>query len=60
VHEYVRILELWPRKQFLPHAGHLFRGSLRRRLRPGHGGAAPDKSLVYGGYWDGVRVEGGA
>jgi L-alanine-DL-glutamate epimerase-like enolase superfamily enzyme len=21
--------------------------------------AAPDASLVYGGYWDGVRVDGG-
>jgi L-alanine-DL-glutamate epimerase-like enolase superfamily enzyme len=59
VHEYVRILELWPHGQMLPHAGHLFAAHCVAAFGLGMAEAAPDASLVYGGYWDGVRVEGG-
>jgi L-alanine-DL-glutamate epimerase-like enolase superfamily enzyme len=62
VDEYVRILHLysaWPRQQFLPHAGHLFNAHCVAGLGLGMAEAAPDSSLVYGGYWDGVRVDGG-
>lgn len=62
VAEYVRILELygaWPRKQFLPHAGHLFNAHCVAGLGLGMAEAAADASLVYGGYWDGVRIDGG-
>ena len=61
VAEYVRILELysaWPRKQFMPHAGHLFAAHCVAGLGLGMAEAAPDATLVYGGYWDGVRVDG--
>ena len=57
--EYVRILELWPRTQFLPHAGHLFNAHCVAAFGLGMAEAAPDASLIYGGYWDGVRVEAG-
>jgi L-alanine-DL-glutamate epimerase-like enolase superfamily enzyme len=57
--EYVRILELWPRKHLLPHAGHLFAAHCVAALGLGRAEAAPDSSLVYGGYWDGVRVHAG-
>ena len=62
VAEYVRILELysaWPRRQFMPHAGHLFAAHCVAGLGLGMAEAAPDATLVYGGYWDGVRVERG-
>jgi D(-)-tartrate dehydratase len=59
VHEYARMLELWPRKQFMPHAGHLFNAHCVAGLGLGMAEAAPDASLVYGGYWDGVRIDGG-
>jgi L-alanine-DL-glutamate epimerase-like enolase superfamily enzyme len=59
VDEYVRMLELWPRKQFMPHAGHLFAAHCVAAFGLGMAEAAPDASLVYGGYWDGVRVEAG-
>jgi L-alanine-DL-glutamate epimerase-like enolase superfamily enzyme len=62
VAEYVRILEVysaWPRRQFLPHAGHLFNAQCVAGLGLGMAEAAPDASLVYGGYWDGVRIDGG-
>ena len=59
LHEYVRILELWPRRQFLPHAGHLFAAHCVAGLGLGMAEAAPDAKLAYGGYWDGVRVDGG-
>jgi L-alanine-DL-glutamate epimerase-like enolase superfamily enzyme len=59
LHEYVRMLELWPRKQFMPHAGHLFNAHCVAGLGLGMAEAAPDASLVYGGYWDGVRIDGG-
>ena len=61
VDEYVRILKLyesWPRRQFLPHAGHLFAAHCVAAFGLGMAEAAPDASLAYGGYWDGVRVEG--
>lgn len=62
VDEYVRILDLyaaWPRRQFLPHAGHLFAAHCVAGLGLGMAEAAPDAALAYGGYWDGVRVERG-
>jgi D(-)-tartrate dehydratase len=59
VHEYVRILELWPREQVLPHAGHLFNAHCVAAFGLGMAEAAPDAALIYGGYWDGVRVEAG-
>jgi L-alanine-DL-glutamate epimerase-like enolase superfamily enzyme len=62
VGEYVRILELfaaWDRRQFLPHAGHLFAAHCVAGLGLGMAEAAPDASLAYGGYWDGVRPAGG-
>jgi L-alanine-DL-glutamate epimerase-like enolase superfamily enzyme len=60
--EYVRILELyagWPRCQFMPHAGHLFAAHCVAGLGLGMAEAAPDATLPYGGYWDGVRVHDG-
>jgi L-alanine-DL-glutamate epimerase-like enolase superfamily enzyme len=62
VTEYARILELyraWDRRQFLPHAGHLFAAHCVAGLRLGMAEAAPDAALAYGGYWDGVRVADG-
>jgi D(-)-tartrate dehydratase len=49
----------WERSQFLPHAGHLFAAHCVAGLGLGMAEAAPDASLVYGGWWDGVRVDGG-
>jgi L-alanine-DL-glutamate epimerase-like enolase superfamily enzyme len=60
--EYLRILELfaaWDRRRFLPHAGHLFAAHCVAGLGLGMAEAAPDATLPYGGYWDGVRVDGG-
>jgi len=64
VTEYSKILAAyeaagWKRKQFLPHAGHLFAAHCVAGLGLGMAEAAPDSSLPYGGYWDGVRVAGG-
>ncbi len=62
VHEYVRILTLyaaWDRRQFLPHAGHLFAAHCVAGFGLGMAEAAPDAALPYGGYWDGVRVRDG-
>ena len=62
VAEYVRILELyagWARRQFLPHAGHLFAAHCVAGLELGMAEAAPAATLPYGGYWDGVRVQDG-
>ena len=50
----------WPRRQFLPHAGHLFAAHCVAAFGLGMAEAAPDAALIYGGYWDGVRVEAGA
>ncbi|HUQ74144.1 MAG TPA: enolase C-terminal domain-like protein [Burkholderiales bacterium] len=57
--EYVRMLELWPRRQFMPHAGHLFAAHCVAAFGLGMAEAAPDAALVYGGYWDSVRVDDG-
>jgi L-alanine-DL-glutamate epimerase-like enolase superfamily enzyme len=62
--EYARILAEyedagWARSRFLPHAGHLFAAHCVAGLGLGMAEAAPDAALVYGGYWDGVRVDGG-
>jgi hypothetical protein len=43
----------------LPHAGHLFNAQCVAAFGLGMAEAAPDASLIYGGYWDGVRVDGG-
>lgn len=62
VTEYVRILELfssWERSRFLPHAGHVFAAQCVAGLGLGMAEAAPDTTLPYGGYWDGVRVQEG-
>jgi len=59
VDEYVKILGLWDRRQFMPHAGHLFAAHCVAGLGLGMAEAAPDASLPYGGYWDGVRVDAG-
>jgi L-alanine-DL-glutamate epimerase-like enolase superfamily enzyme len=64
VTEYSKILAAyeaagWKRRQFLPHAGHLFAAHCVAGLGLGMAEAAPDSSLPYGGYWDGVRVAGG-
>lgn len=62
VHEYVRILDAfkdWKRAQFMPHAGHLFAAHCVAGLGLGMAEAAPDATLPYGGYWDGVRVAAG-
>jgi L-alanine-DL-glutamate epimerase-like enolase superfamily enzyme len=64
VSEYVRILDLyaaagWTRAHFLPHAGHLFAAHCVAGLGLGAAEAAPDATLPYGGFWDGVRVDAG-
>ena len=62
--EYSRILAAyeaagWKRRQFLPHAGHLFAAHCVAGLGLGMAEAAPDASLPYGGFWDGARVADG-
>ena len=62
--EYSRILAAyeaagWNRRQFLPHAGHLFAAHCVAGLGLGMAEAAPDASLPYGGFWDGTRVADG-
>jgi len=64
VPEYRRILGKfeavgWPRTAFRPHAGHLYAAHLVAAFGLGGHEAAPDAALPYGGFWDGVRVEGG-
>jgi L-alanine-DL-glutamate epimerase-like enolase superfamily enzyme len=64
VGEYVRILELfegagWRRETFMPHAGHLFAAHCVAGLGLRAAEAAPDASLPYGGWWDGVGVVDG-
>ena len=65
VPEYVRILKLfeqasWLRRQFYPHAGHLFAAHCVAGLGLGSAEAAPDATLSYGGCWDGCAVAEGA
>lgn len=62
--EYAKILHAyeaagWKRRQFLPHAGHLFAAHCVAGLGLGMAEAAPDASLPYGGFWDGTRVADG-
>ena len=62
--EYSRILAAyetagWKRRQFLPHAGHLFAAHCVAGLGLGMAEAAPDASLPYGGFWDGTQVANG-
>ena len=64
VGEFCKILDAyracgWGTKQFLPHAGHLFAAQCVAGLRLGMAEAAPDAELLYGGYWDGLRIEEG-
>jgi len=59
VDEYSKILKLWPAAHLLPHAGHLFNAHCVAAFGLGMAEAAPDAALIYGGYWDGVRVDGG-
>ena len=64
VAEYMRIVALyeaagWKRDRFLPHAGHLFAAHCVAGLGLGMAECAPDSSLPYGGFWDGVRVADG-
>jgi L-alanine-DL-glutamate epimerase-like enolase superfamily enzyme len=62
--EYLRIVAMieaagWSRRRCLPHAGHLF--SLNAVAGLGLGGheCAPDPTLLFGGFPDGVTVEDG-
>ena len=64
VDELVRIVRLfsglgWTRAHFYPHAGHLFAAHCVAGLKLGSAEAAPDPSLSYGAYWDGVPVRDG-
>lgn len=64
VPEYVRILKLfeeagWTRNRFLPHAGHLFAAHCVAGLGLGMAEAAPDATLPYGGFWDGIAIDDG-
>jgi L-alanine-DL-glutamate epimerase-like enolase superfamily enzyme len=62
--EYLRIVEAaeamgWSRRRFVPHAGHLFALHAAAGLGLGGHEAAPDESLVFGGFGDGANVENG-
>jgi D(-)-tartrate dehydratase len=62
--EFAKILDIyraagWEKEYFLPHAGHLFAAHCVAGLKLGMAEAAPDATLPYGGFWDGVRVAGG-
>ena len=62
--EYLRILDLftahgWRRGAFWPHAGHLFAAHVVAGLGLGCHESAPDATRLYGGFWDGTRVEDG-
>ena len=64
VPEYRRILDAgaaqgWKRAAFWPHAGHLFAAQVVAGFGLGSHEAAPDASRLYGGFWDGTRVEDG-
>ncbi len=49
----------WPRGAFWPHAGHLFAAHVVAGLSLGSHEAAPDANRIYGGFWDGSRVDAG-
>lgn len=62
--EYRRILDAgapfgWHRPAYWPHAGHLFAAHVVAGFGLGSHESAPDASRLYGGYWDGTRVENG-
>lgn len=64
VPEYRRILDAgaapgWKRAAFWPHAGHLFAAHVVAGFGLGSHEAAPDARRLYGGFWDGTRVEDG-
>lgn len=64
VPEYLRIVALleehgWSRTRLMPHAGHLFSFHVVAGLGLGSHEAAPDGTLLFGGYPDGVVVEDG-
>lgn len=49
----------WSRRSFWPHAGHLLAAQVVAGFGLGGHEAAPDASLAYGGFWDGVRLDNG-
>ncbi len=62
--EYLEILALaachgWSRLRFLPHAGHLLSFHAAAGLGLGGHEAAPDDSMLFGGYPEGITVEDG-
>jgi L-alanine-DL-glutamate epimerase-like enolase superfamily enzyme len=62
--EYLRIVAAadtngWSRRRLMPHAGHLFALHVAAGLGLGGHEAAPDESLVFGGFCDGMKVEDG-
>ena len=62
--EYLRIVQAveeagWPRRQLIPHAGHLFALNVVAGLELGGHEIAPDASLVLGGLPDGWTVDDG-
>ncbi len=62
--EYLRIVQAveeagWPRRQLVPHAGHLFALNVVAGLGLGGHEIAPDANLVLGGLPDGWTVDGG-
>jgi len=62
--EYLRIVEMieangWSRRRCLPHAGHLFALNAVAGLGLGGHECAPDPTLLFGGFPDGVTVEDG-
>lgn len=64
VPEYRRILAGfeaagWQRSAFWPHAGHVFAAHVVAGLGLGSHEAAPDAGRIYGGFWDGIKVEAG-
>jgi L-alanine-DL-glutamate epimerase-like enolase superfamily enzyme len=51
--------EGWTRAAFWPHAGHLFAAHVVAGFGLGSHEAAPDATRLYGGFWDGTRIEDG-
>lgn len=64
VPEYLHIIAAleqagWPRTRLMPHAGHLFAFHVVCGLGLGSAEAAPNDTLLFGGYPEGVMVEDG-
>jgi L-alanine-DL-glutamate epimerase-like enolase superfamily enzyme len=64
VPEYLRIIALleeagWARTRLVPHAGHLFSFHVVAGLGLGSHEAAPNGTLLFGGYPEGIAVEDG-